>query len=60
MKSQTGTHHFINLKAVENYYGKTDAKIKLQEGAVCIGKPEIKEDQKLFIDREEGRYFIGN
>ena len=58
MKALTGTHHFINLKAVENYYGKTEAKTKLAEGAICIGKPEIKEGQKLFIDRAEGRYFI--
>ena len=60
MKSQIGTHHFINLKAVKSYYGKAEALIKLAEGGVCIGKPELKEGQKLFIDRSEGRYFIGH
>ena len=58
MKAQTGAHYFINLKGVENLYGKNEAKIKLKEGSVCIGKPDLKEGQKLFIDKPEGRYFI--
>jgi hypothetical protein len=58
MRALTGTSHFIDLKAVEKYYGKNDAKTKLIEGAVSIGKPELKEGQKLFIAKSEGRYFI--
>lgn len=55
---RTGTSHFVSLKAVENYYGKEVAKIKLEEGAVSIGKPAIGINQKLVINQSEQRYFI--
>ncbi len=53
-----GTHHFVSLKAVETYYGKQEAQIKLKEGAVCIGAPKIETGQKLLINKSEGRYII--
>ena len=32
---------------------------KLAEGTIFLGKPQLKSGQKLFVNREEGRYFIG-
>jgi hypothetical protein len=58
-----GTAHFVSRKAAIRYYRdyhypNTEAAVdrKLAEGAIFIGKPEIKPIEQLFV--REGRYHI--
>ncbi len=58
---RVGTHHFVDRKAAVRYY-KTcgeDAKAvtkRIKDGAICIGEPAVKENEKLIL--EDGRYFL--
>lgn len=59
----TGTHHFVSaLRAGEYYahqgFSPSDVAQKIQDGEIAIGPPQIKNGQKLLIDKDEGRYFI--
>lgn len=63
MKTTTGTNHFSSFyKAAAYYapYGLTSEDVfqKIQNKEIFVGKPEIKEGQKLYLNKEEGRYFI--
>lgn len=64
-----GTNHFTSLDSAVRYYhtcypGLTRTqcvewvKQKLKDGEVCIGPPELKENERHQIDPVEGRYFI--
>jgi hypothetical protein len=57
MSIRTGTHHFKSVAAAYRYYGKDTAQQKLDEGAIAIGRPTLKEGQRLLIDGD-GRYHI--
>lgn len=63
---KVGTNHFISLSAAQKYYAamgfdRHDFNKLRKDGAVCIGEPEIDRASgvKLFIRKEEGRYFVG-
>lgn len=56
------TSHFRSFIDACNYYSdlpscEVDEKIKA--GEIHIGKPEVKSKEKLYLNTEEGRYFIG-
>ncbi len=59
---RVGTHHFVDRKAAVKYY-KTcgeDAKAvtkKIKDGAICIGIPPVKENER-FVTDEDGRYYL--
>ena len=63
-----GTSHFRSIFDARNYYkgyGYGDyqetrkaVQYKLDNGEIHIGKPELKEGQKLLLNAKEGRYFI--
>ena len=64
---RTGTHHFVSVKAAEQYYvaqepcTQKEAKEivirKLHEGFIAIGEPKLKTGQTLVVG-VSGRYFI--
>lgn len=60
MKTITGTNHFSSYYRAATYYGLPSKEVleKIQNKEIVIGKPEIKEGQKLYLNKEEGRYFI--
>lgn len=54
-----GTCHFVTKADAVRYY--TDPEVverKLKDGEIKIGKPPLKEGEKLKINGREGRYFI--
>jgi hypothetical protein len=64
-----GTSHFESFVAARRYYHYYDPSLtpeqlhewvsnKVTSGEIHIGKPELKPNQKLKLDRSEGRYFI--
>lgn len=53
-----GTAHFETVHAANRYYGKREAQRKINEGEIYIGKPELKQGEKLLIDKKERRYKI--
>ena len=54
-KTITGTCHFVSYAdAKKAYCSDTDRALK--EGAIFIGKPEVKPGQTLGIISSEGRY----
>ena len=61
-----GTANFVSrFKAVKYYksqgYDRAISVVneKIEEGAITIGPPTVEEGQRLLVDNEEGRYFIG-
>lgn len=60
---KTGTNHFTSKSAADKYYYfqgflPADVTRKITNGEIKIGPPQIKDGQKLLIDKNEGRYFI--
>jgi hypothetical protein len=55
MKTRYGTAYFRTKQDVFNYY--FDGEQKLKEGAAIVGKPPLKEGDKLYIDKD-GRYIV--
>ena len=62
-----GTSHFESETAAVKYYtpyedsvkdARAAVETKLKEGEIHIGKPALKEGEKLVLNKEEGRYFI--
>lgn len=64
-----GTNCFISLSRAIDYYQlyqpgtkrKETAEwvdSKLKDGKIRIGKPKLKEGETLFLNADEGRYFI--
>jgi hypothetical protein len=56
-----GTAHFVSRKAAERYYrdygyGPAEVDLKIAEGEISLGKPEVKPFEELFV--REGRYHI--
>lgn len=58
MKSITGTAHFISINAAGKYYGKETARIKIEERAIVIGRPETKQGETLVLLDNGQRYGI--
>lgn len=58
MKTRYGTAHFVSRDAANSYYGREDAAYKLAAGEIFIGKPELKNNEVLLIDKDDGRYMI--
>ncbi len=57
-----GTCHFRCFVDACNYYFDLSSKEvseKIDAGEIAIGKPTIKSNEKLYLNYEEGRYFIG-
>lgn len=61
----TGTNHFVSISAANKYYSNyfgPDAasfvKTKIKNAEIVIGTPKLKDGQKLFKNKDEGRYFI--
>ena len=60
----TGTPNFKDLKSAIKYYSDYEddpeeaVNRKLESKEIFIGKPELKENEKLLLDTEEGRYKI--
>jgi hypothetical protein len=57
-----GTHHFRGFVDACDYYSDlrpSEVQKKIDVGEIAIGKPTIKSNEKLYLNREEGRYFIG-
>ena len=57
-----GTSHFESLAAAESYYRcygitKDNVGLKITDGEIHVGKPEVKEGQRLGLD-EDRRYWI--
>lgn len=62
-----GTCFFKDVKAAERYYKgyhykdvKKAVQRKIDSGEIDIGLPPLKENEKLILNKEEGRYFIDN
>lgn len=60
----TGTNHFVNLSSAAIYYRKQGVELrevhsKVVNNEIALGKPAVKEGETLFLNVEEGRYFIG-
>lgn len=60
---RTGTAHFVSEDAACDYYARqgddiADVLAKIEAGEIHIGKPEIKEGQRLSVIKGEGRYQI--
>jgi len=55
-----GTHHFIDLNAAYKYYGFNKGAVnqKIAEHEIEIGKPIVKANERLLVNRDEGRYII--
>lgn len=58
-----GTTHFVNIAYAVNYYRKQgysleDVHNKLICKEIQIGQPVAKEGETIFLNVEEGRYFI--
>lgn len=60
MKTITGTSHFSSFFHARCYYGieQEEVRRKIQNGEISVGEPEFKEGQTLYLNKEEGRYFI--
>ena len=65
----TGTNHFDSLWDAEMYYKKYAPSLtitevrkwvqnKIKDKEIKIGKPELREGERLLFNQEEGRYFI--
>jgi hypothetical protein len=57
-----GTCHFRSFIDACNYYCDLPSKEvseKVDAGEICIGKPTVKSNEKLYLKTDEGRYFIG-
>lgn len=57
--TKVGTSHFQSLKAARSYYNKQGydkeyVQDAIAEGAIVIGKPPLKADERLSV--EDGRY----
>ena len=60
----SGTANFVSRAAAVKYYKSqgSDAKEvsrKLKAGEIFIGEPKVPEGMKLMVNREEGRYVLG-
>lgn len=56
MATRIGTHHYASIPdAKRAYCGGYEQAIK--EGRIVVGKPDIKEGQRLLADHQ-GRYWI--
>ena len=53
-----GTPYFESYGAVVRYYGKERADYKLENKEVYVGRPDVKENERLLIDKKERRYKI--
>ena len=62
-----GTNHFPSIAAAISYYrdfgGEPNANGnfilgKIQAKEICIGEPTPKKNEKVFLNIEEGRYFL--
>ena len=58
-----GTSYFKDLESAIKYYkdydcNKTAVLYKIKCGEIHIGKPELKSNEVLLLNKEEGRYFI--
>jgi len=58
MKTTTGTAHFTSANAAAKYYGKEAAKIRIEEKAIFIGRPETKQGENLVLIDNGQRYGI--
>ena len=61
-----GTCHFVSRSAAIKYFRPQEGRHaaaavreKLAEGLIKIGRPKLKQGERLFTNREEGRYVIG-
>lgn len=57
-----GTCHFCSFAAANIYYSNlhsSEVQKKINAGEIVIGKPTVKPGEKLYLNKEEGRYFIG-
>lgn len=52
-----GTAYFASLADANRYYGAEQAQEKLSEGAIYIGRPTPKEDERVVLTNE-GRYCL--
>lgn len=57
MKVRVRTGYWQHMINVEKYYGDS-TESTLKEGRAIIGKPPIKSNQRLLIDRSNGQYII--
>lgn len=60
----SGTNHFVNISSAVNYYAKQsvgilEIKDKILNKEIIISQPATKEGETIFLNTEEGRYFIG-
>ena len=58
-----GTSHFVSKQAAYRYYrpqGENEKSVnnKIKEKTISIGAPAVKTNQKVFLNYDEGRYFI--
>lgn len=58
-----GTSYFRSLPDAVKYYkpygeNTTSVKYKIKMGEIHIGRPKIKNNEHLLLNKEEGRYFI--
>jgi hypothetical protein len=58
-----GTSHFTSREAATSYYRNygfrsEDVEEKIKQGEIKIGPPQAKEGETIFINQEEGRYFV--
>jgi hypothetical protein len=63
MTITTGTSHFVSKSAARRYYAYEDAKAadidrKISEGLIHIGKPALKQGQRLTLIDGGTRYAI--
>lgn len=59
----TGTTYFVSLKRAEIYYSaygypREQVQLKIDNGEIKIGVPQVTPKQRVILHPTEGRYFI--
>ena len=63
MSTTRGTAHFTSEAAAIRYYkpygfNKADVRRKLVAGEIHTGRPTVSEEETVWVNKDEGRYFI--